>query len=154
MQRQALAAAAILCLIGGTSGSIAGKDQMVWSDILTIAEQTMQNPVFGARLGKLTAATPESLAKELPDDRFVADQFPPPRLIFPDGTQEPEPNGPYTVVRVLKVLSVLRAYATPVPLVPGAGTSTPVAVEDSVGLFDYRLLFDQRRVKEWERQGA
>ena len=148
MQRQALTAAAILCLIGGLSGSNAvGKDQIPWSDLLTIADQTMQIPSFGSALRKLTPVTAENLAKELPDDRFVADLFPPARLIFADGTQETEPTGTHTVVRVIKVLP--QAYA--LPLDSDTVNSTRPVVEGSVG-FDYRhrLLFNQRRVKEWE----
>src|SRR5262249_23990114 len=110
MQRQALTAAAILCLIGSLSGSHGGgKDQSPSSDLLTIADQTMQIPSFGSALRKLTPVTAENLAKELPDDRFVADLFPPARLIFADGTRETGPTGAYTVVRVVKVLP--QAYA-------------------------------------------
>ena len=144
MQRQALTAAAILCLIGGLSGSNAvGKDQIPWSDLLTIADQTMQIPSFGSALRNLTPVTAENLAKELPDDRFAADLYPPARLIFADGTQETGPTGAHTVVRVIKVLP--QAYALPLD------SDTVPVVEGSVG-FDYRrrLLFNQRRVKEWE----
>ena len=112
MQRQALTAAAILCLIGGVSDSSAvARDQIPWSDLLTIADQTMQIPSFGSALRKFTPVTAENLANELPDDRFIADLFPPTRLIFADGTQETGPTGTHTVVRVIKVLP--QAYALP-----------------------------------------
>ena len=91
MPKQVFAAAAILFLIGGTPGLYAAE-----IDILKKAEQL---PTFGPPRGKLTPGTAEALARELPDDRFVADGFPPTRLISPDGTQEP-----YVSVRVLKVV--------------------------------------------------
>ena len=139
MPKQVFAAAAILFLIGGTPGLYAAE-----IDILKKAEQL---PTFGPPRGKLTPGTAEALARELPDDRFVADGFPPTRLISPDGTQEP-----YVSVRVLKVVpltgeQVLKAYAKDVPVDPDAAKSTP-AVEESA-LVAPHLLFDQRRVKEW-----
>jgi hypothetical protein len=134
----------------------AEKDQMPWwvTDILNNAEQTSQSPTFGAPPQKFTPVTAEGLLKELPDDRFIADRFPPTRLVFPDGTQEPEPKGPYVIVRVLKVVpltggEILQAYAKDVPLDPDAPTSIP-AVQDS-NLVDYPLLFDPRQVKEWSK---
>ena len=138
------AAAAILFLIGGTPRLYAGE-----IDILKKAEQAEQLPTFGPPRGKLTPGTAEALARELPDDRFVADGFPPTRLISPDGTQEP-----YVSVRVLKVVpltgeQVLKAYAKDVPVDPDAAKSTP-AVEESA-LVAPHLLFDQRRVKEWSK---
>jgi hypothetical protein len=171
MQRQALTAAAILCLIGGISGSSAvGRDQIPWSDLLTIADQTMQIPVFGSALRKFTPATPENLAKELRDDRFIADQFPPPRLIFPDGTQEKEPTGAHTVVRVLTVRPEravpvqpaleqmqsqepepgLNLQKTNEPESGVVNQTLPMA-ENSARLVDYRLLFNRRPVKEWDK---
>jgi hypothetical protein len=148
--------AAMLCSIAGASESYAvEKDQSPWNDILRRAGQTSQIPTFGPQLGEFTAVTAEGLQQELPDDRFVsADRFPPTRLVFPDGTQEPEPKGgaPYTVVSVLKVVPVtgervLQAYAKDVPFDPDVLSSSP-AVQDTSPP-DYQLLFDQRRVKEW-----
>ena len=141
MPKQVFAAAAILFLIGGTPGLYAAE-----IDILKKAEQL---PTFGPPRGKLTPGTAEALARELPDDRFVADGFPPTRLISPDGTQEP-----YVSVRVLKVVpltgeQVLKAYAKDVPVDPDAAKSTP-AVEESA-LVAPHLLFDHRRVKEWSK---
>ena len=142
MRTQVLAAAAICCFIGGTSGSTAaGQNQMPWSVIRTIVEQLLQSPVYGAPLGKLTF-TPDNLAQELPDDRFV-------------GTQEPEQNGPYTLVRVLKVQpltgeQVLKAYAKDLAPDFDVMNSTTV-LEEASSLVDSRLLFDQRRLKEWNR---
>jgi hypothetical protein len=142
MQRQALAAAAICCFIGGTSGSTAaGQNQMPWNVILTIVEQLVQSPVYGAPLGKLTF-TRDNLAQELPDDRFV-------------GTQEPEQSGPYAVVWLLKVQpltgeQVLKAYAKDLAPDSDVMDSTTV-VEEASSLVDSRLLFDQRRLKEWNR---
>jgi hypothetical protein len=157
MQRQVLAAAAICCFIGGISGAnAAGQDQMPWGDVLTIAEKTLQNPVFGAPLGKLAPLTLGSLAQELPDDRFVADRFPPPRLIFPDGTQEPKPNGQYSVVRVLKVQPLtgeqaLKAYAKDAASDSSRVMSSTPVVKEASSLVDSRLLFNHRRLKEWDR---
>jgi hypothetical protein len=140
MQRQALAAAAICCFIGGTSGSTAaGQNQMPWSDILTIVEQLVQSPVFGAPLGKVTFT--RDIAQELPDG-FV-------------GTQEPEQKGPNTFVRVLKVEpltgeQVLKAYAKDLASDSDVLNSATV-VEGASSLVVSRLLFDQRRLKEWNR---
>jgi hypothetical protein len=94
------------------------------------AEQTEQLPNFGPPRGKLTPAPAEALARELPDDRFVAEGFPPTRLIFPEGTQES-----YVSARVLKVVpltgeQVLKAYAKDVPVDPDAAKSAP-AVDES-----------------------
>jgi hypothetical protein len=157
MQRQVLAAVAICCFIGGTSGAnAAGQDQMPCGDILTIAEKTLQNPVFGAPLGKLAPFTLGNLVQELPDDRFAADRFPPPRLIFPDGTQKPKPNGAYTVVRVLKVQRLtseqaLKAYAKDVASDSSKVMSSTPVVREASSLVDSRLLFNHRRLKEWDR---
>ena len=156
MRKQILAAAAMLCFFGGTSGSYAfDKDQTPWIDmILKNAEQLSKNPNFGPTRGKLTPFIPEALQRELRDDRFISDLFPPTRLIFPDGTQAPEPKGQYEIVRVLKVQrltgeQVLKAFAKDVPSYPAAVNSAP-AVDDSP-LVAPRLLFDQRRVKEWSK---
>jgi hypothetical protein len=154
MRKQVLAAAAILCFIGGTSGPYAAdKSQMPSNGILTIAEQVLQGPVLGPPRGKLTPATPEALQRELPDDRFISDVFPPIRLIFPDGTKEPEPKGRYELARVLKVQPltgehVLKAFAKDVPFDPDAKSAAAV---DDTPLVDSQLLFDQRRVKEWSK---
>jgi hypothetical protein len=98
-------------------------------------------------------ATPEALQRELPDDRFISDVFPPIRLIFPDGTKEPEPKGRYEIARVLKVQPltgehVLKAFAKDVPFDPDAKSAAAV---DNTPLVDSQLLFDQRRVKEWSK---
>jgi hypothetical protein len=148
MPKQVFAAVAILFLTGGTPGLYAA-DVMPLNEILKKAEQPEQLPNFGPPPGKLIPATSEALARELPDERFVADGFPPTRLIFPDGTQEP-----YVSARVLKVVpltgeQVLKAYAKDVPVDPDAEKSTP-AVEESA-LVDRHLLFDQRRLKEWSK---
>jgi hypothetical protein len=121
--------------------------------ILTIAEQVLQGPVLGPPRGKLTPATPEALQRELPDDRFISDVFPPIRLIFPDGTKEPEPKGRYEIARVLKVQPltgehVLKAFAKDVPFDPDAKSAAAV---DDTPLVDPQLLLDQRRVKEWSK---
>ena len=68
MPRQVFVAAAILFLIGGTPGLYAAE-----IGILKKAEQAEQLPTFGPPRGKLTLGTAEALARELPDDRFVAD---------------------------------------------------------------------------------
>jgi len=156
MRKQVLAAAAILCFVGGTSGSYAfDKDQTPWIDmILKHAQQLSKNPNFGPPREKLTPFIPEAWQRELRDDRFISDLFPPIRLIFPDGTREPEPNGRYEIVRVLKVQSltgehVLKAFAKDVPSDPAAVNSGP-AVDDSP-LVAPALLLDQRRVKEWSK---
>ncbi len=156
MRKQVLAAAAILCFIGGTSGSYAfDKDQMPWIDtILKNADQLTKNPNFGPPRGKLTPITPEALRRELPDERFISDLFPPIRLIFPDGRQQPEQKGAYAIVRVLKVQpltgeQVLKAFAKDVPADPAVVNSAP-AVDDTP-LVAPKLLFDQRRVKEWSK---
>lgn len=101
----------------------------------------------------VTPATPEALQRELPDDRFISDVFPPIRLIFPDGTKEPEPKGRYEIARVLKVQPltgehVLKAFAKDVPFDPDAKSAAAV---DDTPLVDPQLLFDQRRVKEWSK---
>jgi hypothetical protein len=44
---------------------------------------------------------------------------------------------------------VLQAYAKDVPVDPDQLKSIP-AVQEDASLVDSRLLFDQRRVKEWE----
>jgi hypothetical protein len=146
MRTQVLAAAVFLALVGTTSGSYAADVRALSDD-----EQTLQSPTFGPPRGKLTPGTPEALAQELPDDRFVAQRFPPTRLIFPDGTQEP---ARYVIVRVLKVVPltgehVLKAFAKDVPVEPDAANSA--AVVDDTPLVDPQLLFDQRRVKEWSK---
>jgi hypothetical protein len=155
MQKQALTAAAILCLVGGISGSNAvAKDQIPWSHLLTIADQTLQVPAFGSPLRTFTPVTPENLTKELRDDRFVADQFRPTYLIFPDGAQKTRPAGTHTVVRVIRVHPVLQAYALPKedrPVDSDAANSIPSFVEGGVDLADYRLLFNRRPIKEWEK---
>jgi hypothetical protein len=61
MQKQVFAAAAILCFMVGASGLYAAD-----IDILKKAEQTVQLPSFGLPRGKLTPATAEALARELP----------------------------------------------------------------------------------------
>lgn len=149
MQKQVFAAAAILCFMVGASGLYAAD-----IDILKKAEQTVQLPSFGSPRGKLTPATAEALARELPDDRFVADLFPPTRLVFREGTQEPEPKGPYETARVLKVVPLtgdqaLKAYAKDIPFDPDAVKSAP-AVEDTP-LVHPQVLFDHRRLKEWPK---
>ena len=148
MPKQVFPAVAILFLIGGTPGLYAA-DVIPLKEILKKVEQAEQLANFGPPRGKLTPATAEALARELPDDRFVADGLPPTRLIFPDGTQES-----YVSARVLKVVpltgeQVLKAYAKDVPVDPGAAKTTP-AVEESA-LVDSHLLFDQRRLKEWSK---
>ena len=148
MQKKALAAAAIVVLIGGSS-RLQAADVMPLNDILKNAEQAEHLPNFGPPRGKLTPATPESLTRELPDDRFVADRFPPTRLIFPDGTQEL-----YVTVRVLKVVPLtggeaLKAYAKDVPVDSDVAKSAPVVEHNE--LVYPQVLFDQRRVKEWPK---
>jgi hypothetical protein len=148
MQKQVFAAAAILCFMVGASGLYAAD-----IDILKKAEQTVQLPSFGPPRGKLSA-TAEALARELPDDRFLADLFPPTRFVFHDGTQEPEPKGPYETARVLKVVAqtgdqALKAYAKDIPFDPDAVKSAP-AVEDAP-LVHPQVLFDQRRVRGWPK---
>ena len=147
MQKQVFAAAAILCFMVGASGLYAAD-----IDILKKAEQTVQLPSFGPPRGKLSA-TAEALARELPDDRFVADLFPP-ILVFRDGTQEPEPKGPYETARVLRVVALtgdqaLKAYAKDIPFDLDAVKSAP-AVEDTP-LVHPQVLFDQRRVRGWPK---
>jgi hypothetical protein len=156
MQKQVLAAAAILCFIGGTSGSYAfDKDQTPWIEmILKNAEQLSKNPNFGPPRAKLTPFIPEALQREFRDDRFISDVFTPTRLIVPDGTQGPEPKGQYEIVRVLKVQPLtgehlLKAFAKDVPHDPAAVNSGP-AVDDTP-LVAPEFLFDQRRVKEWSK---
>ena len=149
MQKQIFAAAAILCFMVGASGLYAAN-----IDILKKAEQTVQLPSFGPPRGKLTPATAEALAREFPDDLFVADLFPPTRLVFHDGTQEPEPKGPYETASVLKVVALtgdqaLKAYAKDIPVDPDAVKSAP-AVEDTP-LVHPQVLFDQRRVRGWPK---
>jgi hypothetical protein len=117
--------------------------------IAAILFQLEQLPNFGPPRGKLSPATAETLARELPDDRFVADGFPPTRLVSPDGTQEP-----YVSARVLKVMpltgeQVLKAYAKDVPVDHDASKSAP-GVED-IPIAPAKSLFEQRRVKEWSR---
>jgi hypothetical protein len=145
MRKQVLAAAVFLALVGTTSGSYAADVTALSGD-----EQNLQSPTFGPPRGKLTLVTPEALAQELADDWFVAQRFPPTRLIFPDGTQEP---APYVIVRVLKVVpltgeSILKAFAKEVPVDPDAPKSAAV---DDTPLVDPHLLFDQRRIKEWSK---
>jgi hypothetical protein len=147
MRKQFLAAAATLFVASDTPGLYAA-DVMPLNEILKKAEQAEQLPNFGPPRGKLTPGTAEALAREFPDDRLVADGFPPTRL-FPDGTEEA-----YVSARVLKVVpltgeQVLKAYAKDVPVVPDAAKSAP-AVED-VPIAPTKLLFDQRRVKEWPK---
>jgi hypothetical protein len=149
MQKQVFAAAAILCFMVGASGLYAAD-----IDILKKAEQAVQLPSFGPPRGRLTPATAEALARELREDRFVADLFPPTRLFFPDGTQELEPKGPYETARMLKVVlltgdQALKAYAKDIPVDPDAVKSAP-AVEDTP-LVHPQVLFDQRRLKEWPK---
>jgi hypothetical protein len=153
MRKQVLAAAATLCLVGGTSGSYAfDKDQTPWIDmILKNAEQLSKNPNFGPSRGKLTPFIPEAWQRDLGDDRLIPDLFPPTRLLFPDGTREPEPNGRYEIVRVLKVREqVLKAYAKDVPFDIQAVVKSAGVGEDTP-LIDSHLLFDHRRVKEWSK---
>ena len=62
MRKQVLAAAAILCFVGGTSGSYAfDKDQTPWIDmILKNAEQLSKNPKFGPPRGELAPFIPDA----------------------------------------------------------------------------------------------
>jgi hypothetical protein len=59
-----------LCFMVGASGLYAAD-----IDILKKAEQAVQLPSFGPPRGRLTPATAEALARELREDRFVADYF-------------------------------------------------------------------------------
>jgi hypothetical protein len=155
MQKQVFAAAAMLWFVVGAFGSCAVEQDQMWlSDILEKAEQVVQLPSFGPPRGNLTHATAEASARQLPDDRFVADLFPPTRLVFPDGTQQPEPKGPYETARVVKVVPLtgdqaLKAYAKDVPVDPDPVKSAP-AIEDTP-LVHPQVLFDQRRVRGWPK---
>jgi hypothetical protein len=145
MRRQVYTAAILSFMLGIPVSYATDKDQVSpWlsnnAEVFD-AWQASKTPRFGPPPGKLTPSSREALQRELPDARFSSDGFPPTRLIFPDRTQEPEPNGPYTIVRVLKVQSVLKAFAMDPPVDPDS------AVEDAPPV-DYQLLFDQRRVKE------
>jgi hypothetical protein len=145
MRKQVFAVAAILCFCGAVRSYAA--DLIPLNDILTKTEQA--EPNFGPPRGKLTPSTAVALARELPDDRFVADQFPATRLIYPDGTAEP-----YVSARVLKVLPLtgdqaLKAYAKDFPT--AHDTAKIAQPSDDTPIAPAKLLFDQRRVKEWSK---
>ena len=76
------------------------------------------------------------------------------RLVFRDGTQEPEPKGPYETAKGVKVVALtgdqaLKAYAKDIPFDLDAVKSAP-SVEDTP-LVHPQVLFDHRRLKEWPK---